>query len=155
FAVLYAAPLAIVAMNLYAFTLMPAEALFWFLTLYGFYALFHFSRQNIGVLSFVCLSSARRPIHATEKLILNGVVLCGMLAAPRLIQAGLLLIDPAKYAAQIDLLKPVIDALYVVGAIGYAAVLIGAVRHYVNHKKAYDRYTAVIFLLCVIWYLPL
>ncbi len=154
FVLLYAAPLAIIALNIYATTLMPLDYLFWFLTFYGFYVLFHFGRQNLGVLSFASLSSARRPIHKTEKLILNGVVACGMFAAPKLLEVGLLM-NATQYAPYLAPLKPVIQAFYFVGGCGYVIVMAAAVYHFFMHRKAYDRYTAAIFWLCVVWYLPL
>ena len=151
---LYLVPAGIIAANLYAVTLLPTPYLMWFMIVYVHYALFHFARQNIGVFSFVTLTSTRRPIDREEKRILDGVAVCGMLGALKLYAPGLLL-NPAYFAFDLSPIAGVIEPLYLAGAVGYAVVFGLAVRHFFIRRRFFDRYSAVIFWLCVGWYLPI
>ena len=151
---LYLVPAGILAANLSAVTLLPAPYLMWFMIVYIHYALFHFARQNIGVLSFVTLTSTRRPLDREEKLILNGVAICGMLGALRLYAPGLLL-NPAYFVFDLSPIAAAIEPLYLAGSIGYAVVFGLALRHFFMRRRSFDRYSALIFWLCVGWYLPI
>lgn len=151
---LYLVPIAIVAMNLWAITMLPTAHLMWFMIVYVHYALFHFARQNIGVLSFVTMTSARRPLHRREKLILNGVAICGMFGALKLYAPGLLL-NPEHFAFDLSAIAVVIEPLYIAGLIGYGVVFALAAGHFFTHRQSYDAYSATIFWLCVAWYVPI
>jgi hypothetical protein len=151
---LYAIPAALVALSLWVVTMLPASQLMWFMVLYVHYALFHFARQNIGVLSFVTLTSTRRPLHRNERLILNAVALCGMFGALKLYAPSLLL-NPQYFTLDLNAIAPVIEPLYIAGIISYAAVFGFAARHFLRHRRAYDGYSATIFWLCVAWYVPI
>ena len=151
---LYWVPAGIVGVNLWAVMMLPSSQLMWFMIVYVHYALFHFARQNIGVLSFVTLASTRRPLHRREKLILNGVAVCGMLGALKLYTPGLLL-NPEYFAFDIGAIAMVIEPLYIAGLIGYAVVFGVAVVHFFTHRRSYDAYSATIFWLCVAWYVPI
>ncbi len=54
---LYLIPIGIIALNIIAVTIMPIWLLLWFMVFYVHYALFHFGRQNIGVLTFSLMST--------------------------------------------------------------------------------------------------
>jgi hypothetical protein len=151
---LFIIPIFIITANIYIFSQFPPHFLFWILVCFGVYALYHFGRQNIGVLSFACLSSAHRPITNREKIILNGMVFAGMLAAPKLIEVGLLMVV-APYTEQLAIIKPGIPILYVAGIITYVVVVGAALRNFILNRSSYDIYTGVIVWLCVVWYLPL
>ena len=151
---LYWMPAAIVGVNLWAVTMLPASQLMWLMIIYVHYALFHFARQNIGVLSFVTLTSTRRPLHRREKLILNGVAICGMLGALKLYAPGLLL-NPEHFAFDLAPIAMAIEPLYIAGLIGYAGVFALAVAHFFAHRGSYSAYSATIFWLCVAWYVPI
>jgi hypothetical protein len=151
---LYLVPAAIVAVNLWAVMMLPPSQLMWVMIVYVHYALFHFARQNIGVLSFVTLTATRRPLHRREKLILSGVAICGMLGALKLYTPGLLL-NPEYFAFDLRAIAGVIEPLYIAGLIGYAVVFAVAVGHFLAHRHSYDAYSATIFWLCVAWYVPI
>jgi hypothetical protein len=151
---LYLAPAAIVAATFWAITTLPAVHLKWVMIVYAHYALFHFARQNIGVLSFVTLTSTRRPLHRDEKLILNGVAICGMFGALKLYAPNLLL-NPQHFSFDLSGIAPAIDLLYIAGIASYTALFAFAVRHFFVHRQAYDGYSATIFWLCVGWYIPI
>jgi hypothetical protein len=151
---LYLIPAAIVGVTLWTITMAPASELMWFMVVYVHYALFHFARQNIGVLSFVTLTSTRRPLRRDEKLILNGVAICGMLGALKLYEPGLLL-NPQYFKFDLSGLSKLIEPLYIAGLVSYAAVFVLAVRHFFIHRREYDAYSATIFWLCIAWYVPI
>ncbi len=151
---LYLMPAAIVGLSFWTITMLPASQLMWFMIAYVHYALFHFARQNIGVLSFVTLTSARRPLHRDEKLILNGVAVCGMLGALKLYAPSLLL-NPQNFSFDLSAISRVIEPLYIAGLVGYAVVFALAARHFFAHRQSYDTYSATIFWMCVAWYVPI
>ena len=151
---LYLVPAGIVAVNMWAITMLPAAHLMWFMVVYVHYALFHFARQNIGVLSFVTLTSVQRPLHRHEKFILNSVAICGMLGALKLYAPGLLL-NPEYFTFDLSAIAPLIGPLYIAGLIGYSVLFLFAAGHFLMHRRSYDAYSATIFWLCVAWYVPI
>jgi len=151
---LYLIPLGIIALNVIAVTVMPIGLLLWFMVFYVHYALFHFGRQNIGVLTFSLMSTRRIIILPEEKLILNTVTLCGMLAALNLFIPGLML-DPTKYPFDLALLRPVIPVLYGIGMLLYPIVVVYAALHYLRHRSRFGGYSTAIYWMCVFWYAPI
>jgi hypothetical protein len=153
-ALLVIVPAALIIFSIYAMTLMPSSALLWVMVVYVHYALFHFARQNIGLLSFVTLTSKRRSLQPVERGILNGVALCGMFGALKLYAPNLLL-NPVRLPLDLSPITGAIPVLYDIGFGLYAVVLVCAVYRFLRCRADYDLYSAVIFWLCVLWYLPI
>jgi hypothetical protein len=93
-------------------------------------------------------------LHRDEKLILNGVAICGMLGALKLYEPGLLL-NPQYFKFDLGTISTVIQPLYIAGLVSYAAVFVFAAYHFATHRRDYDGYSATIFWLCVAWYIPI
>jgi hypothetical protein len=151
---LYLVPIALVALNILAVTAMPLGLLMWFMVIYVHYALFHFGRQNIGVLNFSFLSTRRLSVLPEEKLILNAVTLCGMLAALKLFVPGLML-DPNKYHFDLAPLESVIPVLYGLGMLLYVVVVVYGAIHFLGHRSRFGGYRTAVYWMCVFWYAPI
>lgn len=148
---LFIIPSGIVAINIAAATVMPLGLLLWFMVFYVHYALFHFGRQNIGVLTFSFLSVGRKPISALEKRILNAVTCCGMLGALKVFWPGLML-NPDIYPFDLSKIEPVVPILFNVGMVLYVGIIIFAVAHFVQHRQRFVGSPNLIYWICVFWY---
>lgn len=151
---LYVMPLVIVLFNVVAVTVMSLEGLLWFMVLYVHYAMFHFGRQNLGVLAFSLMSSSQKFLVPQEKFLINGVTICGMCAALNLFMPAMML-DATLYPFELTALESVAPMLFSLGRILYGLVMIMALYYFWRNRERFTGYTIPIFWMCVFWYLPL
>ena len=144
-------PLGIVVVNVFAVTALPLQALVWFMVFYAHYAMFHFGRQNVGVLSFSFLSTGQGPLTVTEKRIVNAVTVCGMCGALQVFAPGLML-DPSRYPFDLRIIQPAIPILFNVGAGLYAGVIVFAFVYFVRNRRRFGGVRTALYWMCVFWY---
>lgn len=144
-------PLGIVAVNVFAVTALSLQALVWFMVFYAHYAMFHFGRQNVGVLSFSFLSTGQGPLTVMEKRIINAVTVCGMCGALQVFAPGLML-DPSLYPFDLSAIQPAIPILFNVGAGLYVGVIAFAFVYFVRNRRRFSGVRTALYWMCVFWY---
>lgn len=85
---------------------------------YSLYAVWHYGAQNIGVATFISVSSRRKPLTSNEKIILRASAICGMLGTLKILQPDFLI--GRQYVVVDPAVLKLVDGLYFFGS--YVAV---------------------------------
>lgn len=150
---LYAIPAAIMLANMVAATALPLWALLCFMLFYIHYAMYHFGRQNLGVMAFSSMIGRGRPMSAFERRTIQAMVLAGMLGAYSVFAPALML-DQELYPLPVSYVDPVMSKLWYAGAALYAVLTAVVTVHVARHWHEYPRETLLLYLAAVFFYLP-
>jgi hypothetical protein len=99
-------PLLLLVATFMVLLALPLWASMLFMLVYIHYGMWHFARQNLGVLSFVARISMARPIDKFERATIMLQVVAGMFAAYAVFAPALML-NPKVYPFDLSLVDPV------------------------------------------------
>lgn len=133
---------------------VPTWALIAFMLVYIHFGVWHFGRQNLGVLAFSLRIGCGRPMDLFERRTIVAGVLAGVCAAYTAFGPSLVL-HPDLFPLPVSPVAPLFINLWYVGAAIYA-VLIPVVLHHVWKKRNnYDFASLVLYLSSVLFFLSL
>jgi hypothetical protein len=151
---LLAIPLLLVGATLTVLLALPTSAAMAFMLVYIHYGMWHFGRQNIGVLTFVSRISLGRSVNPFERATIMLQVAAGMFAAYAVFAPGLML-NPKVYPFDLSLLDPVLGLGWHVG-LAINIVLVPTVAwRLIRDWRDYDAPTTVVYLAAAFFYLPI
>jgi hypothetical protein len=134
--------------------LMPIWATVAFFLVYIHFGIWHFGRQNLGVLNFSLRIGSSRSMDLFERRTIVAGVIAGICAAYTFFGPSLVL-HPELFPVPVSPVAPVFAHLWYVGAAIYA-VLIPVVLHHVwKERRAYDLPSLVLYLSSVLFFLSL
>jgi hypothetical protein len=133
---------------------MPLWTAMIFMLIYIHYGMWHFGRQNLGVLSFVSRISRAAPMNDFERKTIMAGVIAGMFAAYSLFAPALMLNQKA-FPFDVTDINSFFSSLWYVGA-AINVILVPLTLWYVwTHRAAYDVWTALTYLASVFFFLPI
>jgi hypothetical protein len=150
---LLAVPLLLLGATFAALLGLPLGATLAFMLVYVHYGMWHFGRQNIGVLTFVSRVSLARPVNGFERTTIMLQVAAGMFAAYAVFAPGLML-NPRVYPFDLSMIDPVLQLGWYVGLAINVALVPMVAWHMIGNWRDYDPPTAVIYLAAAFFYLP-
>jgi hypothetical protein len=151
---LLAVPLLLLGATFTVLVALPLWAAMAFMLVYIHYGMWHFGRQNIGVLTFVSRISVARPVNRFERTTIMLQVVAGMFAAYAVFAPGLML-NPRVYPFDLSLFDPVLRLGWYVGLAINVVLVPAVVWHIVRNRQEYDAPTAVIYMAAAFFYLPI
>jgi len=151
---LVAAPIALMAAVFVALMTFPIWALTLFMLVYIHFGIWHFGRQNLGVLSFAARISHRRPMDKFERWSIMAGVIAGMCAAYTTFAPSLML-DTQYYPVDGAWAAPFFSRLWYAGAAIYVALVVTTAGYVVMHRHQYDSVTLPLYLASVFFFVPM
>jgi hypothetical protein len=148
------APLILIALVFIFCLAMPTQALMAFMLIYIHFGIWHFGRQNLGVVSFSVRIGRARPMNPFERHTINAGVLAGMCAAYTAFGPSLLL-HPTLFPLPVSAAAPYLEKLWYVGAAVYAVLIPIVFYHIWNSRENYDLPSAFLYLSGVLFFLSL
>lgn len=132
----------------------PLWATMIFMLVYIHYGMWHFGRQNLGVLSFVSRISLKRPMTAFERTTIMAGVIAGMSAA-YCVFAPALMLNQKAFPFDLSIVNAPFSNLWYLGA----AIMIGLVPtclyYAYRNRNSFDSHTLATYLASVFFYLPI
>jgi hypothetical protein len=150
---LVAVPAVLLAANFFALLAAPLWLTMMFMLVYIHYGMWHFGRQNLGVLAFVARLSLKRPMSRFERRTIMAGVFAGMCAAYTIFAPALLLI-PKAFPFDVSSVDEFFRVGWYVGAAIEAVLVPVVLLHVANHRDAYEPYTLATYLAGVFFFLP-
>jgi hypothetical protein len=132
---------------------LPLWASMLFMLAYIHYGMWHFARQNLGVLSFISRISLGRPVDKFERTTIMVQVVAGMFAAYAVFAPALML-NPKVYPFDLSLIDPVFRRGWYVGLAMNVALVPAVIWHLIQNRQRYDAATAVTYAAAAFFYLP-
>lgn len=125
-----------------------------FMLFYTFFGMWHFGRQNFGVVAFATRISYRRPMGRFERFALNAGNIAGLLAGYHIFAPVMFTLNPQTWPLDLSLVDPVFS-LFRYGGLAIYAVLIPCTLYYlVANWRRHEPFALVILLGCVFFFLP-
>src|SRR5262245_3175827 len=149
-----AAPLLLMAAVFLAFLTFPLPALTVFMLIYIHFGLWHFGRQNLGVMTFATRISNKRPMDDFERRTIMAGVIAGMCAAYTAFAPGLTL-NTTFFPIDVTPFAPTFTRLWYVGAAIYAVLIPLVLVRIWQKRQNYDATSLALYLASVLFFLPL
>jgi hypothetical protein len=149
-----AAPVLLMAAVFFAVLTFPLPLLMLFMLVYLHFGVWHFGRQNLGVLTFATRISQGRPIDRFERWTIMAGVVAGVCATYTAFAPGLSL-NTALFPISIAPVAPVFSRLWYVGAAIYAVLIPVVLGRVWLHREKYDLPCLLLYLASVAFFLPL
>jgi hypothetical protein len=125
-----------------------------FMLFYTFFGMWHFGRQNFGVVAFATRISYRRPMGRFERHALNAGNIAGLLAGYHIFAPVMFTLNPQTWPLDLSEIDPVF-ALLRYGGLAIYAVLIPFTLYYLfANWRRHEPMALAIFLGCVFFFLP-
>ena len=151
-------PAFLILISMVAALSFSLEALIYFMAVYMHYGIFHFGRQNLGMLSLCTLSTMSRPINGAEKFIINATTAAAVCATMK-ISLPTLNIDPILFHVDPSwLTKPPYmwsELAYTFGQVFFAGVFLFAIYTFVRGFRGYSRMGMGMYWVAALWFAPL
>jgi len=132
----------------------PLWATMIFMLVYIHYGMWHFGRQNLGVLSFVSRISLNRPMQPFERITIMAGVIAGMFAAYSLFAPALML-NQKVFPFDLSEVNEPFSRLWYLGAVIMAGLVPTSLCYAYVKRTEFDSYTLVTYLAAVFFYLPI
>lgn len=151
---LLAVPLLLMAATTAVLVSSPLWMVTAFMLFYTFFGMWHFGRQNFGVVAFATRISYRRPMGKFERHALNAGNIAGLLAGYHIFAPVMFTLNPQTWPLDLSRVDPVFS-LFRYGGLAIYAVLIPCTLYYlVATWRRHEPMALVIFLGCVFFFLP-
>ncbi|QDO98608.1 hypothetical protein FNB15_15560 [Ferrovibrio terrae] len=151
---LLAIPLLLMAATTAVLVSSPLWMVTAFMLFYTFFGMWHFGRQNFGVVAFATRISYRRPMGRFERHALNAGNVAGLLAGYHIFAPVMFTLNPQTWPLDLSRVDPVFS-LFRYGGLAIYAVLIPCMLYYlVANWRRHEPFALVIFLGCVFFFLP-
>jgi hypothetical protein len=148
------APLVLMAAVFLFLLAMPTWSLLVFMLIYIHFGIWHFGRQNLGVLTFSARIGCERSMDLFERRTIMAGVIAGMCAAYTAFAPALML-HPTIFPLDPSPVAPYFLKLWYLGAAIYIILVPVAVYHAFKERRKYDAPSLVLYLTSVIFFAPL
>ncbi len=125
-----------------------------FMLFYTFFGMWHFGRQNFGVVAFATRISYRRPMGRFERHALNAGNIAGLLAGYHIFAPVMFTLKPQTWPLDLSVIDPVFSLLRYGGLAIYAVLIPFTLYYLVTNWRRHEPFALVIFLGCVFFFLP-
>jgi hypothetical protein len=148
-----AIPLALIAFNYAVLLTAPLWAVLAYMLAYVHVSMWHFGRQNLGVLAFATRISNGRPMTRFERWTITAGVVAGVLGAYRIFAPDLLL-DADAWPLDFSDVHPVFSRLWYGGVAIYALLIPASLAYVLARRSQYQPLSGLLYLSCVFFFLP-
>ncbi|PJI44430.1 hypothetical protein [Ferrovibrio sp.] len=125
-----------------------------FMLFYTFFGMWHFGRQNFGVVAFATRISYRRPMARLERHALNAGNIAGLLAGYHIFAPVMFTLNRQTWPLDLSEIDPVFSLLRYGGLVIYAVLIPFTVYYLIANWRRHEPFALVIFLGCVFFFLP-
>jgi hypothetical protein len=147
-------PLTLLAATFVVLLSLPLGAVLAYMIVYLHYGMWHFGRQNLGVLSFVTRVSLARPMNGFERRTIMAGVIAGISATYTVFAPAFGLSEKA-FPFDLSNMPSVMSVGWHVGAIINAVLVPTTLWYAYRHRKEYDWLTLTTYLASVFFFLPI
>lgn len=151
---LLAVPLALMAVSAAVLVAAPLWLVTGFMLSYTFFGMWHFGRQNLGVVAFATRISHRRPMDRFERGALNAGNIAGLLAGYHIFAPVLFMLNPQTWPLDLSAVDPVFSLLRYGGIAIYVMLIPLTIWHVGMHWRQYEPLSLAILLGCIFFFLP-
>jgi hypothetical protein len=146
-------PMALIAVSCLVLLTAPLWVVMSFMLFYVFYGMWHFGRQNLGVMSFASHIANQRPMSRFERTTLIASAVAGVLGGYRIFAPALLL-NADYWPFDLSAVDPLLSKLWYGGIVIYAVLVPATLVHVARNRLRYHPLTLTIYLACVFFFLP-
>jgi len=150
---IYAVPAALMAANYAILLAAPLWTVLIYMLIYVHFSMWHFGRQNLGVMAFAARIGKGRAMDAFERRTVMAGVLAGVLGGYHMF-APTLMLDVAAWPLDVTPIDPVFSRLWYGGALIFAVLVPVTAFHVVRHRDRYDGLSLALYLGCVFFFVP-
>jgi hypothetical protein len=149
-----AAPLVLMAATFAALMTLPTWALGAYMLVYIHFGLWHFGRQNLGVVAFAARISHGRPMDAFERWSIMAGVVAGMCGAYTSFAPAMML-NTSYFPVDATWAAPFFSRLWYAGAAIYIAVIPAALIYLWINRARYDAPTLALYVTSIGFFVPM
>jgi hypothetical protein len=149
-----AAPIALMAAVFVALMAFPIWALAAFMLVYIHFGIWHFGRQNLGVVTFSTRIGRARPMNAFERWSIMAGVVAGMCAAYTTFAPSLML-NTSYFPVDASWAAPFFSRLWYLGAAIYVVIVPITLAYIWLNWNQYDAATLLLYLAGVLFFVPM
>lgn len=146
-------PTLLIALSCAVLLLAPLWLVMSFMLVYVFYGMWHFGRQNLGVMSFASHIAHHRPMDRFERWSLTAGAIAGVLGGYRIFAPALLL-NAQCWPFDLSTIDPLLSRLWYGGVAIYALLVPLTLLHVARHYRRYRPLTLTVYVGCVFFFLP-
>lgn len=150
---IYAIPAGLIVLNYVVLFAAPLWAVLAYMLIYVHFSMWHFGRQNLGVVTFATRIAGRRPMDTFERRTIMAGIIAGVLGGYHMF-APKLMLHPDAWPLDLDLIDPIFSRLWYGGIAIYALLVPLTISHIVRCIDRYDALSLSIYVACVFFFLP-
>jgi hypothetical protein len=147
-------PILIFFTNVIVITSMPLFLVLIFKIFYVHYAMWHFGRQNLGVMAFASSITRKKPMETFERKTIVWAVIAGMGGAYSVFAPALTL-NYELFPFDLSIASKFGKLSYYLGLIIYIFLLPLVFRHIIQNIKEYNFFNLSLYLGSVCFFLPI
>lgn len=147
-------PLVLMAVTAAVLVASPLWMVTGFMLFYTFFGMWHFGRQNFGIVAFATRISYRRPMGRFERHALNAGNFAGLLAGYHIFAPVMFTLNPRTWPLDLSKIDPMFSLLRYGGLAIYAVLIPLSLYYLVTNWRRHEPFALVIFLGCVFFFLP-
>ena len=148
-----AVPLALMALNFAVLLAAPLWIVLAYMLVYVHFSMWHFGRQNLGVVAFATRISGGRPMGRFERWTVMAGVVAGVLGGYRIFAPNLMLNQNA-WPLDLAFVDPVFSRLWYGGVAIYVLLVPATALYLIQRQSRYRPLSALLYLGCVFFFLP-
>lgn len=150
---IFAIPLALMAVNYAVLLAAPMWLVLAYMLAYVHFSMWHFGRQNLGVVTFATRVGNERRIGRFERWSVMAGVVAGVLGGYHIFAPGLMLNQNA-WPLDLAFVDPIFSRLWYGGVAIYAILIPATVLYLIQRRPDYSPLSALLYLSCVFFFLP-
>lgn len=147
-------PIALMAITAAVLIASPLWMVIAFMLFYTFFGMWHFGRQNFGVVAFATRISHRRPMDRFERHALNAGNIAGLLAGYHIFAPVMFTLKPQTWPLDLSGIDPFFSLLRYGGLAIYAVLIPCTIFYLVANWRKHEPMALAVFLGCVFFFLP-
>ena len=147
-------PLFIISINIFIITFCSLFFVMLFMLFYIHYAMWHFGRQNLGVVTFSTNISMRRPMLKFERTTIMFGVLAGVLGSYSVFSPALML-SPKLFPFDTLFVEKIFYFSKIFGWIVYAVLTPIVLIYVIRNHRGFDISSLLLYLGSVFFFLPI
>lgn len=150
---IYAIPAALIVLNYAILLAAPPWAVLAYMLVYVHFSMWHFGRQNLGVVAFATRIASRRPMDSFERRTVMAGIIAGVLGGYHMF-APKLMLHPEAWPLDAAFIDPMFSRLWYGGIAIFVILVPLTLIHVVRHADRYDALSLPLYLGCVFFFLP-
>lgn len=125
-----------------------------FMLAYTFFGMWHFGRQNFGVVAFATRIAHRRPMDRFERNALNAGNIAGLFAGYHIFAPVLFTLKPQTWPLDLSGIDPIFSLLWYGGIAIYAVLIPLVIWRLLTRWRSYEPLSLAVLLGCIFFFLP-